>query len=62
MNITNDTSIRNKIKKLKRAIKAGNENPFLYKGEELRFMKRKLREIVDIMQRYDKEEKNGFGV
>jgi hypothetical protein len=56
------TTLDSQIKKLKKAIKAGEDNPFLYKDNELWFMKRKLREIVDVQQRYKKEQKNGFGV
>jgi len=56
------STLDSQIKKLKRAIKAGEQNPFLYKANELWFMKRRLREIVDVNQRYKKEQKNGFGV
>jgi len=55
-------TIRSQIKKLKKAIQNGDDNPFLYKEEELRFMKNKLREIVDANRRMEKEDKGGFGV
>lgn len=56
------TTIKAQIKQLKKAIKKGDENPFIYKEDELIFMKKKLREIVALNQRLTKEQKNGFGV
>jgi len=55
------SSLKSSIKKLKQAIKKGEQNPFLYKPNELWFMKRKLREIRDVEERYNKEQRNGFG-
>ena len=56
------TTIKAQIKQLKKAIKKGDENPFIYKEDELIFMKKKLREIVALNQRLTKEQKSGFGV
>lgn len=56
------TTLKGQIKQLKKAIKRGDANPFIYKDEELRFMKQKLRQIVELNARMVKEQKNGFGV
>jgi len=56
------TTIKAQIKQLKKAIKRGDANPFIYKDDELRFMKQKLREITTLNARMVKEQKNGFGV
>jgi len=47
------------IKSLKKALKASNDDPFLYEEKEIRYMKTKLREL-----RAEKQELNsgnGFG-
>ena len=56
------TTIKGQIKQLKKAIKRGDANPFIYKDEELHFMKQKLRQITELNARMVKEQKGGFGV
>lgn len=55
------TSLANQIKQLKKAIKEGDNNPFLYKTEELIFMKRSLRRLREVMDLTKKAQKGGFG-
>ena len=57
--ITTLASVNTMIKSLKKALKASDLDPFLYKEEEIRYMKTKLREL-----RAEKQELNsgnGFG-
>ena len=57
--ITTLASVNTMIKSLKKALKASDLDPFLYKEEEIRYMKTKLREL-----RQEKQELNsgnGFG-
>ena len=57
--ITTLASVNSMIKSLKKALKASDLDPFLYKEEEIRYMKTKLREL-----RAEKQELNsgnGFG-
>jgi hypothetical protein len=57
--ITTLASVNTMIKSLKKALKASNDDPFLYEEKEIRYMKTKLREL-----RAEKQELNsgnGFG-
>lgn len=54
-------SLASQIKQLKKAIKEGDNNPFLYKTEELVFMKRSLRRLREVMDLTKKAQKGGFG-
>ena len=55
-----DSSILSKrIKQLKRTLKASDADPFLFKDEEIRYMKRSLREMYQ--QRRELNSGNGFG-
>jgi hypothetical protein len=54
-------SLASQIKQLKKAIKEGDNNPFLYKTEELIFMKRSLRRLREVMDLTKKAQKGGFG-
>jgi len=54
-------SLAQQIKSLKKAIKKGDEDPFLYKTEELIFMKRSLRRLKEVNQLAKIAQKGGFG-
>ena len=54
-------TIAQQIKSLKQAIKKGDEDPFLYKSEELIFMKRSLRRLKEVMALAKKAQNGGFG-
>ena len=54
-------SLAQQIKSLKEAIKKGDEDPFLYKTEELIFMKRSLRRLKEVNQLAKIAQKGGFG-
>ena len=57
--ITTLASVNTMIKSQKKALKASNDDPFLYEEKEIRYMKTKLREL-----RAEKQELNsgnGFG-
>lgn len=54
-------TLQGQIKQLKKAIKEGDKNPFLYKTEELIFMKRSLRRLREVMTLSKKAQNGGFG-
>ena len=55
------STLQGQIKSLKKAIKKADDNPFLYKTEEVIFMKRSLRRLKEVMQLAKKAQKGGFG-
>jgi hypothetical protein len=55
------TSLEGQLKQLKKAIKEADKNPFLYKSEELIFMKRSLRRLKEVMTVAKRAQKGGFG-
>ena len=55
------TSLEGQLKQLKKAIKAAEENPFLYEMEEIIFMKRSLRRLKEVLTLAKKAQKGGFG-
>ena len=52
-------TISNRIKQIKRTLKASEKDPFLFKDEEIRYLKNKLREMY--AERTDLSKGNGFG-
>tara|TARA_B100000902_G_scaffold335380_1_gene335076 strand:- start:1618 stop:1800 length:183 start_codon:yes stop_codon:yes gene_type:complete len=48
-----------RIKQLKRALKTSEQDPFMFKDEEIRYMKTKLREMY--AERRELNSGNGFG-
>ena len=48
-----------RIKQLKRTLKASDADPFMFKDEEIRYMKTKLREMY--AERRELNSGNGFG-
>ncbi len=52
-------TISNRIKQIKRTLKASEKDPFLFKDEEIRYLKTKLREMY--AERTDLSKGNGFG-
>ncbi len=57
----NQESLTGQVKRLKKAIKAADDDPFLYKTEELIFMKRSLRRLKEVIQLAKKAQNGGFG-
>jgi len=55
------STLQGQIKSLKKAIKKADDNPFLYKTEEVIFMKRSLRRLKEVMQLAKKAQNGGFG-
>jgi len=55
------SSLEGQIKQLKKAIKKADDNPFLYKTEEIIFMKRSLRRLKEVIQLAKKAKNGGFG-
>lgn len=55
------STLQGQIKSLKKAIKKADDNPFLYKTEEVVFMKRSLRRLKEVMQLAKKAQNGGFG-
>ena len=53
------STISNRIKQIKRTLKASEKDPFLFKDEEIRYLKNKLREMY--AERTDLSKGNGFG-
>tara|TARA_B100002019_G_scaffold246597_1_gene224545 strand:+ start:2066 stop:2239 length:174 start_codon:yes stop_codon:yes gene_type:complete len=49
------------INLLKHAIKAGNEDPFLYTEEEMHRLKKKLRQLNNWKRSAQISQNNGFG-
>lgn len=58
---TKSSSLEGQIKQLKKALKKADSNPFLYKTEEIIFMKRSLRRLKEVMQLAKKAQNGGFG-
>ena len=58
---TKGSSLEGQIKQLKKAISAADKDPFLYKDEELHFMKRSLRRLKEVNQLAKIAQKGGFG-
>ncbi len=52
-------TISNRIKQIKRTLKASEADPFLFNDEEIRYMKTKLREMY--AERKELNSGNGFG-
>ena len=55
------SSLEGQIKQLKKAIAAADNDPFLYKNEEVIFMKRSLRRLKEVISLAKKAQKGGFG-
>ena len=53
------STISNRIKQIKRTLKASEQDPFLFKDEEIRYLKTKLREMY--AERRELNSGNGFG-
>jgi len=53
------STISNRIKQIKRTLKASEADPFLFNDEEIRYMKTKLREMY--AERKELNSGNGFG-
>ena len=53
------STISNRIKQIKRTLKASEQDPFLFKDEEIRYLKTKLREMY--AERKELNSGNGFG-
>ena len=53
------STISNRIKQIKRTLKASEKDPFLFKDEEIRYLKTKLREMY--AERKELNSGNGFG-
>ena len=56
-----ETTLESQIRQLKKAISAADKDPFLYKNEELHFMKRSLRRLKEVNQLAKKAQNGGFG-
>ena len=54
-------SLPAQVKQLKKAIAAADKDPFLYKNEEVIFMKRSLRRLKEVNQLAKKAQNGGFG-
>ena len=55
------STLSSQIKQLKKALAAADKDPFLYKNEEVIFMKRSLRRLKEVIQLAKQEQKGGFG-
>ena len=59
--VNKGSTLAGQIKQLKKAISAADKDPFLYKDEELHFMKRSLRRLREVNQLAKKAQNGGFG-
>ena len=59
--ITTLGQVNTMIKRLKKALKASMEDPFLYSEEEIHKLKKAKRDYEKIEQESRKEQKGGFG-
>ena len=55
------STLESQIKQLKKALAAADDDPFLYKNEEVIFMKRSLRRLKEVSQLAKKAQNGGFG-
>jgi len=55
------STLSSQIKQLKKALAAADKDPFLYKNEEVIFMKRSLRRLKEVIQLAKQAQKGGFG-
>ena len=55
------STLSSQIKQLKKALAAADKDPFLYKNEEVIFMKRSLRRLKEVNQLAKKAQSGGFG-
>ena len=55
------SSLEGQIKQLKKALSAADKDPFLYKNEEVIFMKRSLRRLKEVIKLAKQAQKGGFG-
>ena len=55
------SSLEGQIRQLKKALAAADKDPFLYKNEEVIFMKRSLRRLKEVIQLAKQAQKGGFG-
>jgi len=53
--------MKKQLKKLRQAIKSGESTAFLYKQEELDYMKLQEKNLTEIYKRQQIENKGGFG-
>jgi len=54
-------TLKSQIKAIKKALKRCDDNPFLYKDEELHYMKKSLRNFEEIYYKTLKQQQGGFG-
>ena len=59
--VNKGSTLEGQIKQLKKASSAADKDPFLYKDEELHFMKRSLRRLREVNQLAKKAQNGGFG-
>ena len=59
--VNKGSTLEGQIKQLKKAISAADKDPFLYKNEEVIFMKRSLRRLKEVIQLAKQAQKGGFG-
>ena len=55
------STLEGQIKQLKKALAAADKDPFLYKNEEVVFMKRSLRRLKEVIKLAKQAQKGGFG-
>ncbi len=55
------STLESQIKQLKKALAAADKDPFLYKNEEVVFMKRSLRRLKEVIKLAKQAQKGGFG-
>ena len=55
------SSLEGQIRQLKKALAAADKDPFLYKNEEVVFMKRSLRRLKEVIKLAKQAQKGGFG-
>ena len=55
------STLSSQIKQLKKALAAADKDPFLYKNEEVVFMKRSLRRLKEVIKLAKQAQKGGFG-
>lgn len=55
------SGLEGQIKQLKKAIAAADKDPFLYKTEEVIFLKRSLRRLREVITIAKKAQNGGFG-
>jgi len=59
--VNKGSTLEGQIKQLKKALAAADKDPFLYKNEEVIFMKRSLRRLKEVIKLAKQAQKGGFG-